>query len=191
MLAMTSFAPAKCRGFTLIELMVVLTLLAVIAGLAAPGFRSTIARQKLSTAANDLLSSALQARSEAIKANQQTIVQPVVSTDWAQGWRVYVDVDKDKAYTEGTDTFVTSVPPVADSVTVVDTEFFNSSVGNLIAFDPNGFLLSQNAGRVVFASTVIPSSELKKGVIVSRTGRARICTSQPGKDGCAATSAKD
>jgi type IV fimbrial biogenesis protein FimT len=128
--------------------------------------------------------SLMQARSEAIKNNRQAIVQPLDSTDWSKGWRIFVDIDKDKAYTEGTDTFITTVPAAADSVGQYEA-IRNTAIGNLIGFDPNGFVLGRDAGRIVFSSSLIPSSEFKKGVIVSITGRARICTSQPGNDGCA------
>ncbi|MDI1275788.1 GspH/FimT family protein [Polaromonas sp.] len=185
MLAVSPFS-GKVRGFTLIELLVVLALLAIIASLAAPSFQRTIARQKLSLAASDLMASAMQARSEAIKNNQQAVVQPVVDTDWGQGWRIYVDVDKDKVYTEGTDTLVTTVPAVADGVLVYEVAL-NSAVGNLVAFDASGFLVGRNAGRIVFSSNSLPSSELRKGIKVSVTGRTRICSSVPGNDGCASS----
>lgn len=174
----------KIRGFTIIELLVVLALLGIVAALAAPSFQRSMARQKLSLAASDLMTSALQARSEAIKANQQTIVQPLVDTNWAQGWRIYVDVNKDKAYTDGTDTLITTVAAAADGVNV-HAVALNAAVGNLIAFDSSGFLVGRNAGRVVFSSSSIPSAELQKGIKISVTGRARVCTSRPGDNGCA------
>ena len=174
---------ATNRGFTIIELLVVLTLLAAIAAMAAPSFQRSIARQNLSVAASDLMTSALQARSEAIKTNQQTVVQPVVDANWAQGWRIYVDVNKDKAYTAGTDTLITTVAAVADGVNVHAAVFSND---NLIAFDPSGFLVGRNAGRVVFSSTTLPTTELLKGIKISVIGRARVCTSTPASDGCAA-----
>ena len=174
----------KNRGFTLIELMVVVAMVAVVAGVAVPSFQITIARQKLSGTASELMASAMQARSEAIKHNQQTILAPLVTTDWSKGWRVYVDTDTDRAYTDGTDLLITTTPPASDSVTVYEVAL-NTAVGNLVGYDANGFLMGRNAGRIVFSSSIIPSSELKKGIKISVTGRVRICTSQPGNDGCA------
>ena len=124
----------------------------------------------------------MQARSEAIKNNQQTIITPIVSTDWSRGWRIYVDMDNDRAYTEGTDTLITTAPPAADNV-VQDAAVLG--VDNYIGFNASGFLLSNTAGRVVFAAS--PSIDLKKGVKISRVGRPRICISKPGNDGCAAS----
>ncbi len=183
MLAITD-ARTKNQGFTVIEILVVLTLLATIAALAAPSFQQSIARQKLSVAASDLMTSALQARSEAIKTNQQTIVQPVTGADWAQGWRIYVDMDKDKTYSAG-DTLITTVDAVANGVTVHEA-VFATAADNLIAFDPSGFLVGRNAGRVVFKSSTVPTTELLKGIKVSVVGRARVCTTTPASAGCAA-----
>ena len=186
MLALKHSYPAKTQGFTLIELMVVIALIAIIASLAAPDFQRMIARQKLNVTASDLLVSVMQARGEAIKNNRQAIVQPLVSTDWSRGWRVYVDMNNDKAYTEGTDTLITSVRE-ADSSVLQYQVARNPSVGNLIGFDASGFVLGADAGRVVFSSSILGTS-YRKGVVISRTGRGRICTypaPSSGTDQCA------
>lgn len=179
MLALTS-TRRRGHGFTLIELMVVIAMVAIIASLAAPSLQVGIAKQKVSVAASDLMASLMQARSEAITNNQQTIVEPKDASDWSRGWRIYVDTDKDKSYTEGTDILVTTVAPAAVNVVTND-----ASIGNLVGFQATGFLLGQSAGGIVFASSSVPSSEFKKGVKISRVGRIRSCTSTTGNDGCA------
>lgn len=182
MLAMKQHGPAM-RGFTLIELMVVLAMIVVLASIAAPNFQRSIARQKTSVAASELLTSVLQARSAAITNNQVTYVQPLVSTDWSRGWRIYIDVDKDKTFTAGTDTPIATVAAMDENV-LQNEVALNAVVGNLIGFDANGYLVGRNAGRVVFGSALIPAGELRKGVKVSVTGRARICTSTTNDNGC-------
>ena len=171
-------------GFTLIELMVVLAILAILAMLAAPSFQRTITQQRISSLASELLVSTMQARGEAIKNNQPTIIDPVLNTDWSRGWRIYVDSDGDGAYTAGTDTLITTVPAAAENI-VQDAAVFAGA--NRIGFSATGFLLNSNAGRVVFAAN--PSIDLKKGLKISRIGRPRVCTSKPGtgNDGCAAS----
>lgn len=176
----------KSRGFTLIELMIVLALLALMLGLAAPSFQRTIARQKVTATTSDLMASVMQARSEAITNNQQTIVQPLVDSDWSRGWRTYIDTDKSKTFAAGTDQLISTVAPAADTV-VQNEKALNDAVGNLIGFNPTGFLLGNNAGRVVFASAMIPAAEYRKGIKISVTGRARVCVSTPGDNGCAAS----
>lgn len=169
----------KNRGFTLIELMVVLAIVIILAAIAAPSFQKTMLQQRVSSLASELLVSTMQARGEAIKLNQRTIITPLVSTDWSRGWRIFVIQDDDLNYDAGTDTLVTTVP-AADAAVTQDAAVFG--VGNYIGFSSSGFLLSNNAGRVVFSTN--PSADLKKGVVISRIGRPRICQIKSGIDTC-------
>jgi type IV fimbrial biogenesis protein FimT len=96
------------RGFTLMELMVVLAVVGVIMGFAVPNFSLYIRNSRLTGAANDLLASVVMARTEAIKrqlpvgvcatANPNT-ANPACSgataTAFRQGWIVWVDADND------------------------------------------------------------------------------------------------
>ncbi len=80
----------KFRGFTLIELMVVVSLAALLLGLGVPSFTGFIATQRLKTAASDFSMSAIFARSEAIKRNADVTVTAVSggAGGWKDGWTV-------------------------------------------------------------------------------------------------------
>ncbi|TNF61933.1 MAG: prepilin-type N-terminal cleavage/methylation domain-containing protein, partial [Burkholderiales bacterium] len=54
-------------GFTLIELMVTITVLAVLLGVGVPSFQATIQGNRITTAANDLVAALQYARSEAVR----------------------------------------------------------------------------------------------------------------------------
>lgn len=82
----------KPRGFTLIELMVVVALAAILAAMAAPSFKSFVSGQRVKTAASDFAMAAIFARSEAIKRNADVTITSVTAgaAGWKDGWTVAV-----------------------------------------------------------------------------------------------------
>lgn len=75
------------RGFTALELVVAIAIVAILLGVGAPAMRDLIASQRVRSAANDLYSDLTFARSEAIKRNTQVrIVRD--SASWTEGWTV-------------------------------------------------------------------------------------------------------
>lgn len=86
------------RGFTMIELMVTLAVVAVAVTLAVPGFANFIREQQVTTQTNDFLSSLNIARSEALKRGVPISVCASSdgascsgNNDWAAGWIVFTD----------------------------------------------------------------------------------------------------
>ncbi|WP_395502578.1 GspH/FimT family pseudopilin [Ectopseudomonas mendocina] len=81
--------PSKTRtsGFTLVELMIVITLLAIVATIATPGFTDMIERNRLQSQAEALRSFLLYARGEAV--TQRSTV--TVETDDENAWVIERD----------------------------------------------------------------------------------------------------
>jgi len=77
----------RVSGFSLVELMVVLTVVAILATLAAPSFNQAIEGQRAKSAATDLYIALSRARSEAITRNTNVTLSPV-SGNWAHGWQI-------------------------------------------------------------------------------------------------------
>jgi type IV fimbrial biogenesis protein FimT len=75
------------HGFTLIETMVVVSILAILATLAAPSFRELLAAQRVKNAASDLLADMMLARSEAIRRNRPVTIS-AINSSWDNGWSV-------------------------------------------------------------------------------------------------------
>jgi type IV fimbrial biogenesis protein FimT len=76
-------------GFTLVELMAVVSILSIVLALAAPSFTAFSASQRLRGASTDLVTTLLAARSEAIKRNAEVTVSAAVvggSANWGRGW---------------------------------------------------------------------------------------------------------
>jgi type IV fimbrial biogenesis protein FimT len=77
----------RSRGFTLVELVVTVTIVGILAALAVPSMRQLYLAQQVRGAAADLQSALYYARSEAIKRAVDVRVIPA-SNDWRQGWIV-------------------------------------------------------------------------------------------------------
>lgn len=79
--------PRQVAGFTLIELMVVIALIAILGALAGPSFRTMLASQRVKSAASAVSESLWLARSEAVKRNA-TVSFTVNNAAMASGWQL-------------------------------------------------------------------------------------------------------
>lgn len=100
------------RGFTLMELLVTLAIMALLLALAMPSFKSSIDSNRRTTYANQLVEDLNLARSEAIKRNKKVVVcassggtscitAPGAPSDWTVGWIVYVPTAATGTFTPG------------------------------------------------------------------------------------------
>lgn len=93
----------RATGFTLIELMVAVALIAILIGIAAPSFREAMMNVRISGQANDFMADLQLARSEAVKRNQTVFVcassdqASCNATSWADGWIVFPDLNANGA----------------------------------------------------------------------------------------------
>lgn len=83
-------SPRHDAGFTLIEMMVAVTVLAVILMLAAPAMQGLLMSQRMRSAAFDLVADLTLARSEALKRGQlaNPITVSPATGGWVEGWSV-------------------------------------------------------------------------------------------------------
>ncbi|MGI9227460.1 MAG: GspH/FimT family pseudopilin [Gammaproteobacteria bacterium] len=91
---------AQQAGFTLIELMIVIVVLAIFVTVGVPNFQNLIRENRLATQANEFVSSLHFARSEAIKRRLQVALCRTTdgatcvaggTPSWETGWLVFVD----------------------------------------------------------------------------------------------------
>lgn len=90
----------QARGFTLIELVAVLAIVAILVGIGIPSLTALVRQTELTSATNDLFASLLLTRSEAAKQRSRMVM--CKSTDgstcaasggWEQGWIVFSDTN--------------------------------------------------------------------------------------------------
>ena len=86
------------NGFTLIELMVVLVVISVLITIGVPSFRTIMADNQATSAANELLYALQVARTEAVKQNVTVSLCPSSNQatctgngSWHVGWIIFVD----------------------------------------------------------------------------------------------------
>lgn len=75
------------RGFTLVELMTVVSILAVMLGILAPSFSDVLASQQAKALTYDLMADLMLARNEALKRNASVSIT-AAGSGWVQGWSV-------------------------------------------------------------------------------------------------------
>jgi type IV fimbrial biogenesis protein FimT len=154
-------APVSLRGFTLIELMVTIAILAITLGLAVPSFQEFVARNRLAAATNELVSALALARSEAVKRAARVTV---ASADWTAGWQVFVDTGTVGDAADDTVLRVQqSTSNAAPSVTPDD------NFADYISYLPSG--VSQGNGGASNGSFEVCKAGVSRVISISTTGR--------------------
>lgn len=162
-------------GFTLIELMVTIAVLAILLGIAAPSFNDVSLSSKLSSHANNLIASINMARSEAIKRNVRvTLCASADGTDcatsggWEQGWVVKYDASNNSCNASSPDWKVIHRQQAASSgLKISETNSVRS-----LCFDPTGVGATAATLTLCRATPSVGSQE--RVVSVTATGRASV-----------------
>ena len=178
--------PPGRLGYTLMELMVTITIAGILLSIAIPNFTSIISSNRLTTYANELVTALNFARSEAIKrAVQVTVRNKGASKHWESGWTVFVDNDASNNFNDdgdatlcevGEDCLLRTFDALPSGYTI--------TTGNSAYKDYASYVSSGHS-----KSGVVDTFKLCKGtdktisrqIIISSIGRARVLT---GTDSC-------
>jgi len=171
------------KGFTLIEILVTISVLAIVLTIAGFSFRGLLWRNQVNTATNDFVTALNFARSEAVTRGQTVTVcrsvngtsadvpaTPVPSCStvsgagYETGYIVFVDSDAD-GVRDANEALLRVVAGPKSAVTIIG----NANVANRIRYQGSGF-----AAGVANGTVEIASSEKTLKVIISANGRVRI-----------------
>jgi type IV fimbrial biogenesis protein FimT len=187
------------RGFNLIELMVTVTLVGILLGIAIPSMRDFIRNNRLSGGVNDVLHSLNVARTEAIKRQQgNVVVCGTASPDVADaakrcdynnftGWFVFQDTNGNWQHE--------NAEPVLEQHTTLDSSVTVKLDANdaIVSYGPSGFAQPAGAKRPTATMVMCDSrgvhqvgnAATARALFITATGRARATSSWADVNGTA------
>jgi type IV fimbrial biogenesis protein FimT len=165
---------AAIRGFTMIELLVVVALVAIILAIAVPSFTSILARKRLEGVASELATDIQYARSEAAQRN--AAVGVVFGTTC---YAVYVlgTTDATNCTTLGTGAVELKTVQIGGGTGLAFTPTVS---GAFIAFDPvRGMAIDATTGTVDlsgFVTATNTAGNWQIRALVTKVGRVKLCS---------------
>ncbi len=168
------------KGFTVIELMLVVAVMGVMAMIALPAFNEMVQNNRRVSSVNDFLASMHIARSEAITRGQRVSVCRSNATrtacagaagGWRHGWLVFSDFDGNGAI-NGDDEILSTGGPLRGNFNMTSSEFTSH-----MTFQPSGRVRAasgDNFGEMLLCEGT--EAEATRVIIIERTGRPRVDT---------------
>jgi len=146
------------QGFTLLELMITLSIAVILASIGIPSFAGILKSSRMTTTANDFLTSVNYARSEAVTRNVDiSIVSLNGNDDWKDGWNVVIDATGE-------------ILKVHDALPNGFT--LNGNLGGEVVYIPTG-LMSDTTGGSIFVCADSDAAT-SRAVVINNVGRARV-----------------
>lgn len=166
------------RGFTLVELLVVLAVGSILLAIAVPGYGFLVNANRLAAVTNDLVGAIQLARSEAIKRGMRVTVCKTsnagailpacdAAADWHEGWLVFVDGGT-RGVVDAADPLLWVQAQAHHSVRITPGVTYSS----FISYLPNGG--SQGSGGLSNGKIEICSAGLRRDIVINNAGRPRL-----------------
>lgn len=168
--APTAHAASPVEGFGLIELLVTLSLVAIISTLAVPSFVHMIDQARLRSAASNFTAALYGARSHAIRSGNQTLVCPSAdgktcdTSSYKKGWIVKETGKEKRLHTW-------PAPKVTVSPKSGNSQFFTN--GDELQYWPDG-QAGQSPDSHSFGSIMFCVDHQSRIVSVSYSGRIKV-----------------
>ena len=170
---------AAQAGFTLIELMMVLVLVAILLGVAGPSFQDSLQRNRMLSTVNEMSSAMSFARAEAVIRTQPTALcatteaAACAGANWETGYLIFVDNGEGGGTAQdgtlnGAEELLRIGDPAPVGVTVRTVNF--PSNANIV-FQDSGRVLQNITGTVTVCDA--RGANEARGIIVEVSGQGR------------------
>ena len=168
--------PAASAAFTVLELVIALSIAAALFAMAAPSYSRYLAEQRLLNEARRLSEAIMLARSEAVKRNRHVVIcatTPILpcgdAGHWHGGWVIFEDEDGD-AQPDPADPMIGREPAAHEGVTMRG----NRPVADYLRFDYIG--QPRMASGALQMGTIEVCKPGLRGwrVVLANTGRTRL-----------------
>lgn len=154
----------SAQGFTVMELIIVLSIVAILTATAVPAMREFNVRSTVSTNANDVVAALNLARSEAVKRGRNVAVV-ANGGSWTAGWTVQTE-------TAAVEVLARHDAFTADYRVLGLVE--GAGVSDRVRFSPTGSLVAANGFHFsVCRPTFSPGNPQSRRVVVAATGMVR------------------
>lgn len=160
----------KYQGFTLLELLITLTILGILITVGGPSFVTQINNNRVKTTALSLFESIELARTKAVASNTRAVLKH--NGNWEAGWDVFIDSNNDGS--------ITDEQPIASVGKTSNVRILpNKPVKNYISFIGTGesrTIGKSSTGAPQMGSLMVcpPTEGSGYKLILSKSGRMRM-----------------
>lgn len=177
------------KGFTLIELMVTMALVAILMAVAVPSMRDFQRNSQLTAFANTMLATINTAKSEAMKRGRSVVIVPFDGSDWKTGMIVFVDMNNNRTYDSTTDVLIKTYSMTAPDYLTVTSNGPPAASPPYMRFDAQGYANPAGSDTKNFTLSIVRNDVTGNEVIQqtrrlkgATTGRVLICTPTSSSD---------
>ncbi|HNS58810.1 MAG TPA: GspH/FimT family pseudopilin [Nitrosomonas europaea] len=164
---------AVSKGFTMIELMLTISIASILLAMAVPSYQSLMRESRLTTQANELMTSLHYARSEAVKRGMRVTIckssdgaSCTNGSSWQDGWLIFSDAGT-AGTVDGGDEVLRIFPGLNGSTLGAGGNF-----ANWVSYLPNG--RSQGSSNLANGIFSLCNQASGRNVVVNNSGRPRV-----------------
>ena len=168
---------ARNAGFTLVELILVLTICSILVAAAGPSFSQLVSNTRMTSGINSLVYSLNMARSEAVKRASRVVACKTQGSEsctntgkWSDGWLVFVDTNNNALHDSGEPRL-----QVRQALKGDISLRGNLMVRNYIGYGPDG--MARTSGGAFQMGTIVTCDrrglDSGKAIVINSAGRIR------------------